>query len=176
VSCPFECEYLADARKHERTEPVEFEQMPNRDISVSEKFLEENQPLLLFLCQRLLSSALEAGAVDSDVREALEGLIKTSRTLESGIYYDSVPDNAVAGGVFRDLQAALADFRQEETNRLGMVRTRDADVLRMLAFLERLELSRNNGRVRGRAFLDSLRSLHEEAAGAASPASSLILP
>ena len=41
-----------------------------------------------------------------------------------------------------------------------MTKTRDADVLGLLVFLQRFELDRNNGRRRGRAFLDALREFH----------------
>ena len=37
-----------------------------------------------------------------------------------------------------------------------MTKTRDADVLVVLAFLQRLEIDRNNGRKRGRTFIDVL--------------------
>ena len=59
-----------------------------------------------------------------------------------------------------------------------MTRTRDSDVLGLLVFLRRIELDRNNGRRRGRAFLDALRefySVDSEPATRAS-SSSLLLP
>ena len=53
---------------------------------------------------------------------------------------------------------------------------RDADVLGVLVFLERLELQHNNGRRRGRAFLDFLRAyLPEPPAEVAEQQPSLIL-
>ena len=57
-----------------------------------------------------------------------------------------------------------------------MTRTRDADLLGLLVFLERLELDRDNGRPRGRAFLDVLRGLQPESTGGASDSSPLVLP
>jgi hypothetical protein len=59
-----------------------------------------------------------------------------------------------------------------------MPRSRDVDVLTTLVFLQRLELDRHNGRRRGRAFLDFLRSFFgvEDDAAALASASSLILP
>jgi len=63
------------------------------------------------------------------------------------------------------LHEALAAFRQQETEQLGMARTRDADVLAILVFLQRLELDRNNGRPRGRAFLDFLREIYPSSPG-----------
>jgi hypothetical protein len=71
----------------------------------------------------------------------------------------------------------VAEYRNREQQQLGMSRTRDSDVFGILVFLQRVELDRNNGRRRGRAFLDSLRAFY---AGAAAPnaasSSSLIVP
>jgi hypothetical protein len=120
---------------------------------------------------------LEAQAIDFDAREAIEALIRTYRTLASGVYYESVPPNPLAAHIFRSVQDAVANYRQREQQELGMARTRDADVLGMLVFLQRIELDRNNGRRRGRAFLDSLRAFYSEREESAAPApSSLILP
>jgi hypothetical protein len=58
-----------------------------------------------------------------------------------------------------------------------MTKTRDTDVLAVLAFLQRLEIDRNNGRKRGRAFIDFLRTQFSVAPGplAAAGESSLIV-
>ena len=73
---------------------------------------------------------------------------------------------------------ALRSFGVEETESLGMTKTRDADILGLLVFLQRFELDQNNGRRKGRAFLDALRRVYADEAGSAPPAasSSLILP
>jgi hypothetical protein len=57
-----------------------------------------------------------------------------------------------------------------------MTRTRDADVLGILVYFQHFEIDRNNGRRRGRAFLDALRAFYPAAPASADPASSLILP
>jgi hypothetical protein len=178
VDCPFECEYLQEARRHDRPVDTEPEHWPNRDIQVSEEFLVEHEDLLMAVGRALAGAALDnPGTIDFDAREALEGLIRTHRTLESGVYYESVPPNPMAANLYRAVQAGAAEFRQAEHQRLGISRTRDGDVLRVLAFLQRVELDRNNGRRRGRAFLDGLRSLYAEASAGSDPApSSLILP
>jgi len=177
VSCPLDCEYLRDARKHEKAAPFDVEQMPNPDIRVSEELLENNQELLEFLSRTLAMAALEApGVVDSDLRDALGALIRTYRTLQTGIYYQTLPENALAAKVFRAVEEGVIEFRRQETDRLGMSRTRDADLLGLLVFLERLQLDRSNGRPRGRAFLDLLRGLHPESTGGASDSSPLVLP
>jgi hypothetical protein len=46
----------------------------------------------------------------------------------------------------------------------------------MFVFLQRLELDNNNGRKRGRAYLDFLRGFFPEGAGEPAQTGSLILP
>jgi hypothetical protein len=174
VNCPLDCEYLQDSRRHDKPVPLDTENLPHPDIRVTEKLLDENEELVIFLSASLSKAAQEIpGATDFDIREALDALIRTYRTLQSGIYYETRPDNAVARDVFDAVQRIVADFRREEQQRTGMAKTRDADILLVLAFLQRLELDRNNGRRRSRAFIDMLRGFYPAAEG---KASSLVLP
>ncbi|HTX36190.1 MAG TPA: hypothetical protein VME43_14270 [Bryobacteraceae bacterium] len=148
---------------------------PNSDIRVTEKALEENDQLVAFLSHRLVQAALSVpGIVDFDAREALDALIRTFRTLQSGIYYESLPQSRPALHIYRALQQSLEDLRREESQN-GVSKTRDSDVLLVLAFLQRLELDRNNGRQRGRAFLNLLWDFYGAPPKEPS-ASSLILP
>jgi hypothetical protein len=178
VDCPLNCEYLQDSRKHDRLTPADPAKFPNQDIRVTEEFLQEHESLLVFMGRRLLEAALATpGAVDFDVREALDALIRTYRTLQSGVYYETRPENPLAAGICYLIQSGLGEFRKEETEKMGMTQTRDSDVLGMLTFLQRLELDHNNGRKRGRAFLQFLGSFFAEAtAHLAAQPSSLILP
>ena len=97
VSCPLDCEYLREARKHDRTPPIEPEQIPNRDIDVKDELLSENEQLLAFLSLVLTRAASETPeVVDFDMREALDALTRTYRTLQSGVYYESRPNNPLA--------------------------------------------------------------------------------
>lgn len=177
VNCPLDCEFLVEARRHDKVEPFNPEVLPNSDIRLSRKDLRDNRDLLVFLIRTLVAAALGTpGAVDLDVREAVEALIRTYRTLQSGVYYESVPQNTLAANVYRIVQHGLAQFRQEERKRLGITKTRDAHVLALLVYLQRLELDRNNGRRRGRAFLGALKEYYGIPQPAAPPPSSLILP
>ena len=158
LTCPLDCEYLRESRKHDKPEPVNPDQFPNQDIRVTETFLHEHEPLLIALGRAVLSAALETpGAVDFDVREALAALIRTQRTLQSGLYYETRPENTVAAELDRRIQASVTEFRRVETERQQITKTRDSDVLTTLVFLQRLEIDRNNGRKKGRAFIDFLR-------------------
>jgi hypothetical protein len=183
IACPLDCEYLRDARPREKPIPLDVSSIPNQDIRITEKFLEENEELLFFLGGNLAAAALEtAGVSDSDVRDALQAMVRTYRTLQSGVYYETRPDNTLAQTLFDKAQSAIEEFRKQEQASRGMPKTRDADVLGLLVFFERLEIDRNNGRRRGRAFIDMLRSLyvpHSSKAGAdtdGTVGSSLILP
>lgn len=176
VNCPLDCPYLLEARKREKPAPLNQNDIPNIDIKISEQFLREHEPLFTFLGQRLTVAAFRLqGAVDLDAREALAGLMKTYRTLQSGVYYESRPANALAASIYDAIQAAVAEFRESEKRSTGMSGTRDADVLGVLAFLQRLEYDRNNGRPRGRAFLHLLASAYG-GAPEPPPVSSLVLP
>jgi hypothetical protein len=178
VDCPLDCVYLQEAHKHEHPEPVNPDDVPNRDIRVTEEFLEEHPELLAAAARSVLDAALDIpGAADRDVRDALDSLIRTLRTLQSGVYYESRPVNVLASGIYDATQSALEEFRKQEKEQLGMAQTRDTDVLGVLVFLQRLEWDRNNGRPKSRAFLDFLDdTFGEEEDAPDAPVSSLILP
>ncbi|MEX2264124.1 MAG: hypothetical protein WD696_19380 [Bryobacteraceae bacterium] len=178
VDCPLDCEYLVEAHVHERTPPVEPDKFPNRDVPVTTEFIRANGETLQFLGTVVMAAALESGsAVDFDIRDALESLVKTYKTLQTGLYYESRPNGPVAAHIFGRVQQAVEQMRIDERQRHGMSRLRDSDVLGVLAFLQRLEIDRNNGRRRGRAFLDFLRQQLEGATEPApNQAPSLIVP
>lgn len=178
VDCPLDCVYLRDAHQHEKIESTDPHNFPNQDIRVTEEFLRDHEPLLLFLARTLLDAALAtSSAVDFDVRESLDALVRTYRTLQSGVYYETLPANPIAANICRLVQAGIEEFRKEEQERTSMTHVRDADILGLLVFLERLELDNNNGRKRGRAYLDFLSGFFpEQSAEPSSTGSSLIVP
>ena len=158
VTCPLECEYLQDSRRHEKANIPDSGKPPDQDIRVTDDFLREHEDLVVAVGGILAKAALDtAGVVDWDVRDAIAALVRTYRTLRSGVYYETLPENALAARVFRIVQERLQEFRARETRDLGISKTRDADILQSLVFFERVEFERNNGRRRGRAFIDLLR-------------------
>jgi hypothetical protein len=177
VHCPLDCVFLQDARKHDKVPPVDPDKFPNRDIRVTDEFLHENEELLVYFGRNLLAAALDTqDAVDNDVREALESLIRTYRTLESGVYYESRPQNPLAGAIYSRIQEAVTQLRRMENEERGVAHTRDKQVLGLLVFLQRLELDRNNGRRLGRSFIDFLRGFFAPSREQPPAAPSLILP
>ena len=156
VDCPLDCEYLRQAHHHEKMPTLNPAEMPNQDVRITEEFLARNEGLLLFLCEKIFGAATaETGVVDSDVNEALESLIRTYRTLQSGLVYETLPANPLAARIHRTIQEDVARL-QEEVRQQGATAPRDSDLMGILVFLHRIAFSQNNGRRRGRAFIDYL--------------------
>jgi len=161
VDCPLDCTYLHDAHEHERPPELDAATLPNQDIQITEDFLRVNEILMAFLAISIFEGALKsAGATDWDVREALEALIKTYRTLQAGLYYETLPTNMFAAAIAAHVQTKMTEIKQKEIEAGGVPTIRDATILGVLAFLQRLEYSHNNGRKRSRAFLDFLRGFY----------------
>ena len=179
VACPLECPYLEEARKREKPPERDTRQYPNPELELSEDFLRRNEPLFGFLSVTLSRIALSSpGAVDSDLREALDALVRTYQTLDSGLIYETRPANLVAAAIQQRAQAELDEFRKRRKEQLGIETIRDNDVLGILVLLQRLEFQHSNGRPRGRAFIEFL--FREFAAAPdfvpPSPSSGLIMP
>lgn len=160
LSCPLVCEYLHEAHRHEKPLSVPAEQVSNKDIVVSEDFVRSHEELLLFCVYSLVQAATRTpGAIDVDVMSALEALIQTHRTLESGLVYETRPENSVAAAVQRDFTASLNDYQKERTEREGLFQVRNSELLKVFVFLHRIGQQSQNGRPRGRMFLDLLRQM-----------------
>jgi hypothetical protein len=175
VACPLDCPYLEEARKREKPPERDPRQFPSPEVELSEDFLRKNEPLFGFMSAMLLHLALNSpGAVDGDLREALDALVRTYRTLDSGLIYQTRPANLLAAGIQQRAQAELDEFRKRRKEQLGLETLRDSDALGILVLMQRLEFEHNNGRPRGRAFIDFLRREFAEAPGSGSPG--LIVP
>ena len=157
LDCPLDCPYLVEARSHEKLHGLDPEDFPYKDIRISDNYLRQHEDLLTALGQFVLGAALNtSGAVDADVRDVLEALARTYKSLESGVYYETMPQSPVGQIIVRQIQESVQRFRTEETQRTGVTSTRDTDVLAILVFLLRMAIDRNNGRKRGRSFIDFL--------------------
>jgi hypothetical protein len=154
IDCPLDCEYLRLARLYEDLSK-DAAGMPNRDFPVTEEFLKKNVQLLTVIQHAILNVALERNAVDFDIRDALDGLVRTYQTLGSGLYYESRPSNSIAAAVFDGVQLRVAEVRKLETER-GVHKVQDSQILTILVFLQHLEYTLNNQRKRGRSFLEEL--------------------
>jgi hypothetical protein len=156
--------FLREARVHERPVPLTEKDFPNLDIPLKERFVEDHEREVMSLSLALARAMDQEKAVDLDVREALESLVRTYRTLQSGLIYETRPQNPYAAGIQERLVKAIEELRKSIAEEAGMEMLRDTDVLATLVFLQRLEIQHNNGRRRGRAFFDFLRTYFPEPA------------
>jgi hypothetical protein len=162
IDCPLDCPYLRDARLHERPAPLTEQDIPNRDIALKETFVEDHEHEVMALSLAMARAMDQEKAVDLDAREAIESLVQTYRTLQSGLIYENRPQNPYAAGIQERLMKAIEELRKAIAEESGMQTLRDSDVLATLVFLQRLEIQHNNGRRRGRAFFDFLRKYFPE--------------
>lgn len=160
LSCPLECEYLQAAHRHEKPLPLSPNEISNPDIRVSEEFVAAHEELLLYCIYSLLQAAMKtSGVIDADLMQALEALIQTHRTRETGLVYETRPENAVAASVQRAFTESLDEYEKVQQEREPLQAIRNSDVLAILVFLHRIGQQNRNGRPRGRMFLDLLRQM-----------------
>ena len=181
VTCPFECDYLREARLHDKPAAGP---LLHKEVEITENFMARNEILLLICTQLWWRVAQDReGVLDSDVREALAAVVRQRKTAStSGLIYTERPRNAIAAGLQQGFEAKFAEWRAEIEARavaegLEGEMVREGDVLKMLIFLERLAASMENGRPRCRAFVDTLRGWNARVAPAGAPvASSVVAP
>jgi hypothetical protein len=172
IDCPIGCEFLHDAHRHESKPEYDASKVPNLDVNVTEQFLAQHEVLLAFLAIAVFEGAMGNSALtDYDIREAFETLIQNYKSAKSGIIFESRPVNTYAAAVVDHVAAKVTEVRERETASTGATTIDDLTLIRILAFLQRLEYSHNNGRKKCRAFLDFLSSFYspmpaDEAGGA----------
>lgn len=149
---------------HDKHAPLTEKDIPNLDIELKESFIQDHEHEVMALSLALVRAMEQEKAVDSDAREAIESLVRTYRTLQSGLIYETRPQNPYAAGIQERLMNAIEELRKSIAEEAGMQMLRDTDVLATLVFLQRLEIQHSNGRRRGRAFFDFLRTYFPEPA------------
>ncbi len=156
IACPLDCKYLVEAREHELSR-LEVGELPYSDIDPDDSFLRDHTLLLDVTGRALVDASLAvAGTTDIDVREALDALVQTYKTLSSGIYYDVKPASLFAQSIAKDVKEEIEEFREDETEQAGLTQTRDSEVMKTLVFWLQAATVRDNRRPKGRAFLGLL--------------------
>ena len=157
LACPFDCDYLREARIHEKLVDVDPATFPHQDIEITESLLVSMEPVLLACAAAVAEGAIEANAYDSDVLEALESLIRSYRTKLLGLIYDAVPENGGAAGVLRRARGRIDDYRDRVAKETARSPMRESDLIGALVFLQRMALDNDNQRAKSRRFIDILR-------------------
>jgi len=160
IDCPSDCRYLIASRAHDlERQEVDKSKIPFPDKRIPTLFVAESQPLLLALSYSLCAAARENHlVVDTDILAALQALGETYQTLTGGIYYEKPPEFRTHREIYEALKAGIEEFKKRVAAQAAVGAVRDSDIRDALIFLAQLGTTRANGRPKGRAFLDFLRS------------------
>jgi hypothetical protein len=160
IDCPSDCPYLVASRAYdEERREVDWSKLPFADVRVNASFARSHGPLLGAISYAISLYARDNRLlVDADVIAALQALAESYRTLASGLYYEKPPEYALQRGLYEALKASLEDYKKAETQAVGLSSTRDSEIRDALIFFTQLGAARTNGRPKGRAYLDLLRS------------------
>ena len=159
IDCPSDCAYLMESRKNDLSRlAIDWSKVPFPESKFDRRFAQANGQLLYFIDRAVVRFAAENRAtVDADVLAALRNLAESYRTQASGIIYEKPMDYPLQRALYEMLKAAIVEFREKEAQRLGMATVRDSDVRDSLIFLAQLAAVHENGRPKGRAYLDLIR-------------------
>jgi len=151
--------HLAASREYDRTRlEIDWDKVPFGEAKFNRSFAQTHGPLLAQLDYAVCQFASDhREVVDTDVLAALQTLAETYRTQSSGIIYEKPLDYLLQRELYASLKAAITDFREKESQRVGMTTVRDSDVRDALIFLTQLCAVHMNGRPKGRAYLDLIR-------------------
>ncbi len=160
IDCPSDCVHLVASREYDLSRlEIDWAKLPFAEVKFKRSFAETHGPLLVDIDYAICQFAADhREVVDTDVLVALQTLAETYRTQTSGIIYEKPLDYPLQRALYEHLKASIADFRKEETQRAGMTTVRDSDVRDALIFLTQLCAAHANGRPKGRAYLNLIRS------------------
>jgi hypothetical protein len=178
IDCPSDCTYLVESRKNDLARlEIDWSKVPFPESKFDRRFAQANGPLLFHIDLAIRRFAAEHRAtVDTDVVAVLKNLAESYRTQASGIIYEKPLDYALHRALDDALKAAITGFREKEAQRVGMTTVRDGDIRDSLIFLTQLAAVHENGRPKGRAYLDLIRQQFPKEQFEKSTASGLVLP
>jgi hypothetical protein len=160
IDCPSSCPHLVASRRYEgERRAVDWSQMPFANVKISPSALRGHENVIDTLAYSICDFAgLRREMVDSDVMSALLTLGESYQTLTKGIYYEKPLDHRLQHELVEHLKRTIAAYKKEETSHPRMTPLRDETVRDAIIFMAQAGGMRNNGRPKGRAYLDFLRS------------------
>ena len=113
--------------------------------------------------------------MDNDLIEVLKALTATFRTLSSGIYYESLPDNPIRKSLFRRIKS-LFDQLMQPSERIDEPSLKVSETLDILDFITLAAQANSSIRPKSRKYLDFLASMARPEHATEPSSSGLILP
>jgi hypothetical protein len=164
IDCPSDCVHLVASREYDLTRlEYDWSKVPFAETKIDRRFAETHGPLLVELDYAVCQFAADhREVVDTDVLAALQRLAETYRTQTSGIIYEKPLDYPLQRALYESLKSAIKDFREKLEGDMGMATLRDSAIRDALIFLTQLCAIHENGRPKGRAYLDIIRQQFPE--------------
>ena len=166
IDCPSDCPHLVASREHDyQRRDVDWSRLPFPDAKITAPFLTAHEDLLLELSYAICLYARDNSAlVDSDVIAALQSLAEAYRTLSSGIVYENPPAYRIQRELYEAVKTRIEEYKTEQREERGEMlltaarNVRNGELRDALVFLTQLGVLKSNGRPKGRAYLDFLRT------------------
>jgi hypothetical protein len=168
IDCPIDCNYLIAAHRyeneHQRQIPADA---PLLDVNLPNNLIHTHQQIMAALAFTIAKfCATHHEATDSDVLAAVQAFAETTRTLMTGIYYETQPDGLVRRELYATLTTFVTELKQKTAQQGRSAALKDSDIFYLSVFLYRMGLLRTNGRPRSRRFIEFL---HGQFPGAHEP-------
>jgi len=163
IDCPSDCPHLMASREHDyERHDINLNELPFPDFKITASFLAAHEDLLLHLTYAICLFARDNSTlVDSDVIATLKSLAESYRTLTSGIVYENPPAYRIQGELYQRVKTSIEEYKRGETGKMVLASVRNihnGEIRDTLVFLTQLGSLRSNGRPKGRAYLDFLRT------------------
>ena len=179
IDCPADCAYLLAAHRweQEHPKPLAESEVPFPDVSFPADLIRTHEAVVSGIGYTVASYAQEQPSLnDSEILAAAHALAEAYRTLVSGIYYERLPENVVAAGLYAALAKFIENAKKHEAEHPEFPALKNSEIFHIFVFFERFGRLRSNGRPRTRAFLEFLRAQFPAEMAAAKEEPRIILP
>ncbi len=174
IDCPSDCTYLQSGREYESRKPLRSGPvLPRTERLWQNDFIQAHSWIFVEMWRVLVESRQRLPEiVDADLQAALEALIQTYRTMEKGIYYESLPSQTYSRELYFGLKSVLESDDQES----GLHRLKTGTILDCLTFHKEMGEAVTLPRPRSRAFLDHLQEMYCKTTEGSKTKAGIILP
>lgn len=154
IDCPGSCVHLKSGRSYDAERSQLDPEIVARAKPFNQHFLNEYGPLLELLSRVVAEERLTSPwLLDADVKKVYEALSATMKTLDSGIFYETLPESSATLSLYRRLKSFLDNFMSPPPEAQHRP-LRVAEILSLLDFLHLAVTINSSGRPRSRQYLD----------------------
>jgi len=175
IDCPATCVHLQSGRAYESDKRPVDPTLNLRIQSLGEDFVRNYSWLMDILCTEVLAEyRTSQWLLDNDVLEVYKALGSSFKTLDSGIYYDSLPESAIQRSLYSRLKGTLEKLMRPDAARPTPLRA--SDVVNAMDFLVLVASVNSSLRPKSRQYLHFLDSMTVARDSSEGETSRLILP